>query len=214
MAGNNYLADYALQFNSQVKVVPTTIDLNYHQTYPQPPKKITIGWTGSSTTLKYFEDLLPALCIIKKKYKDEVDFKIIVDTDIYYPTIEAHTTLWNIETEIEELNKIDIGIMPLPDNQWTRGKCGFKGLQYMSLGIPTIMSPVGVNKDIIADGENGYLANSTDEWVNKLSLLIESVELRKKIGESGKNTIVKKYSVDANKQLYLNCFNSVLESGN
>jgi len=109
------------------------------------------------------------------------------------------------------LQKIDIGIMPLPDDEWSKGKCGLKGLQYMALGIPTVMSPVGVNKKIIYDGENGLLASGTNEWVDKLSILIDSKELRETIGREGRNTVVSKFSVEANKNLYLKYFNKVTE---
>ncbi|HLU85364.1 MAG TPA: glycosyltransferase family 4 protein, partial [Vicingaceae bacterium] len=110
---------------------------------------------------------------------------------------------WNQKTEIEDLSQIDIGIMPLPDDEWAKGKCGFKGLQYMALEIPTIMSPVGVNAEIIKDGENGFLANTDEEWITKIEWLIESEELRKKLGKAGRQTIIERYSIEANKDKYL-----------
>ena len=96
--------------------------------------------------------------------------------------------------------------MPLADDEWSKGKCGLKGLQYMGLAIPTIMSPVGVNTAIIQDGVNGFLAETEDEWVTKLSLLIDNKELRQKLGSAGRETVVKYYSVEANKQKYLKLF--------
>jgi glycosyltransferase involved in cell wall biosynthesis len=101
--------------------------------------------------------------------------------------------------------------MPLPDDEWAKGKCGLKGLQYMALKIPTIMSPVGVNSEIIKDGINGFLAKKTDEWVEKISLLIDSEDLRKKIGGKGRQTVIEKYSFESQKQKYLNCFNELIE---
>ena len=96
--------------------------------------------------------------------------------------------------------------MPLPNDEWSKGKCGLKGLQYMGMAIPTVMSPVGVNTDIIDDGENGFLADSEDEWVDKLSQLIEDKMLRTRIGISGRKTVVDNYSVEANKHKYLELF--------
>ena len=117
---------------------------------------------------------------------------------------------WSKETELDDLSSIDIGIMPLPNDEWSKGKCGLKGLQYMSLGIPTLMSPVGVNNEIIEDGVNGFLCNHIDEWVEKISQLIESPELRHKIGANGKRSVETEYSVNVWKHKYLNYFESLL----
>ena len=210
-AGNQYLASYAEKFNDKVILIPTTIDLNYHRKIKvNASDKITIGWTGTSTTLVYLEELLPVLEKLKQSYKDQMDFKIIVDVAKDYPSINTKTTLWTRETEIEDLNQIDIGIMPLPDNQWTQGKCGFKGLQYMALEIPTIMSPVGVNSEIITHGANGFIADTAHEWFDLLSKLIDSEELRKELGAKGKKTIQDSYSVISQKQKYLNEFEKLI----
>lgn len=211
-AGNKYLVDFSKKYNSNVVLIPTTIDTNYHIAIntEKPKSHICIGWTGSSTTLKYFENFMPALEKINTKYPGVVTFKVIVDLKKTYPTLELTTTLWCLEKEIEELNKIDIGIMPLPNNKWTKGKCGFKGLQYMALSIPTVMSPVGVNNEIIKNGENGFLAETKEEWINTLSQLIESESLRKKLGENARETVIEKYSVKANKHKYLNAFESLI----
>ncbi|MDD4214679.1 MAG: glycosyltransferase, partial [Bacteroidales bacterium] len=106
--------------------------------------------------------------------------------------------------------EFDIGIMPLPDDEWSRGKCGFKGLQYMALGIPAVLSPVGVNTEIVQDGVNGFLAANDEEWIEKLSLLIESPDLRKKIGLNGRKTIVEKYSFNAWKEKYISYFEELV----
>jgi glycosyltransferase involved in cell wall biosynthesis len=208
IAGNNYLADYARRYNNNVLVIPTTIDTTYHKPFLLNKNKdiVVIGWTGSSTTLCYFEQLLPVLNKIMMLYKEKVKFKIIVDKEIYYPSICTTTTKWSIQNEIEELAQIDIGIMPLPNNEWAKGKCGFKCLQYMSLEIPAVVSPVGVNTEIVQDGYNGFLASSDNDWIEKLSLLIESTDLRTKIGKNGRKTVEDKYSINANKEKYLKIF--------
>ena len=99
-----------------------------------------------------------------------------------------------IETEITDLEKIDIGVMPLPDEQWSKGKCGLKALQYMALGVPTICSPVGVNSTIIQDGENGFIADGKEEWIEKLKKLLHSYKLRQKLGLAGRKTVEENYS--------------------
>ena len=212
-AGNNYLGDYAKQFNNNVVIVPTTIDTNeYTPAYNVNKEKICIGWSGSFSTIVHFTTCLDALKIIKKKYGDKVYFKVIGSVDYYNAELNIHGLPWQKETEIKDLQEIDIGIMPLPNDEWSKGKCGLKGLQYMSLEIPTIMSPVGVNTEIIQDAENGFLASETGEWVEKLSLLIDSGDLRRNLGRNGRKTVLSKFSIEANMNLYLQYFNQVIRT--
>jgi glycosyltransferase involved in cell wall biosynthesis len=212
-AGNKFLAAYARQFNENVIVIPTTLNIEIFKPGIENFKKeaICIGWTGSSTTLKHFKLLIPCLKKIKEKYGNKVFFKIISDVPYISQEIDLVFCKWNLSAEIEDLSEIDIGIMPLPDDEWAKGKCGFKGLQYMSLEIPTIMSPVGVNTEIISDGINGFLAGNDEEWIDKLSLLVESPELREKLGKEGRKTVIDKYSFQAQKQNYLKYFNELLD---
>ena len=205
MVGNSFLADYARQSNQNVMIVPTVIDTTlykYRGAVDSTP--VTIGWIGSTTTLKHFQNAIPALTAIKKKYGNKVNFKVIVDVDYSVDELELKSTKWNKDTELEELNKVDIGIMPLPDDKWSCGKCGFKGIQYMALGIATVMSPVGVNTDIIEHGVNGFLASTDSEWIDCLSQLVESVELRRRLGEAARKTIDERYSVRSQESNLLN----------
>ena len=209
-AGNRYLADFAKQFNANVVIVPTTIDTDLYKPVSKNPKeKICIGWSGSVTTIEHMESKIQALKAIHDKYGEKVYFKIVGDGNYYSEEIKTQGLPWKKETELDDMSEFDIGIMPLPDTEWAKGKCGLKGLQYMALGIPTIMSHVGVNAEIIQDGENGFLANTDEEWITKLSLLIESYELRKKLGEAGCKTVEEKYSVHANCGLYLRYFDQL-----
>lgn len=209
-AGNKYLADYAKEFNNNVVIIPTTIDTDWYKPVEKSEKeKICIGWSGSITTIEHLETRMNALEQIKNKYKGKVYFKIIGDGSYYSDILHTKGLPWSKETEIQDMIEFDIGIMPLPDSEWAKGKCGLKGLQYMALAIPTIMSPVGVNSEIISDGENGFLAENDKEWVTKLSLLIDSLELRKKLGDAGCKTVEEKYSVHANRDLYLKYFNQL-----
>ena len=208
IVGNEYLAAYALKYNANVHVIPSTIDFNKYSTddYKTNRTSVCIGWTGSFSTLKHFETIVPALKQIKSSFGDKVYFKLIGDSSYKNEELGIEGTPWNSDTETQDLGELDIGIMPLPDNEWTQGKCAMKGLQYMALGIPTIMSPVGVNSDIIVDGVNGMLASSEDEWVKKLSLLIQAEELRKTMGEAGRKTVLKDFSVEVNKEKWLEIF--------
>ncbi|MEO6613329.1 MAG: glycosyltransferase family 4 protein [Chitinophagaceae bacterium] len=212
-AGNQYLADYAAQFNKNIVIVPTTIDTAVYV----PVKKeegerpVCIGWSGSFSTIQHFALAIPSLKRIKEKYGSKVKFKIIGDPGYYCKELETQGEPWVSTTELEDLAKIDIGVMPLPDDEWAKGKCGLKGLQYMALGIPTLMSPVGVNTEIIQNGVNGYLPATEDEWVNDISRLVDNKEDRIKMGAAGRQTVVDHYSVDAWKNKYVEYFNRLTQ---
>ena len=211
IAGNAYLKDYATAFNHNVRIIPTTIDTEeYQKQEVQRDDSICIGWSGSITTIQHFKHAVPFLQEIKKKYGDKVSFSVIGDGDFQEPELGITGLPWKKETELSDLSRFDIGIMPLPDDEWAKGKCGLKGLQYMALGIPTIMSPVGVNTEIIQDMENGALATTIEEWVEKLTKLIEDDDLRRRIGAAARKTVVEQYSVEANKEKYLKAFQDVL----
>lgn len=210
-AGNQYLADYALRFNSKVVIIPTTIDTDIYrsQKKEEDHNRVCIGWSGSFSTIQHFSLAIPALKRIKDKYGEGVSFKIIGDSNYFCKELNTQGEAWKADTEVEGLSKIDIGIMPLPDDEWAKGKCGLKGLQYMALSIPTLMSPVGVNCEIINNGSNGFLPKSEDDWVNYLSQLIENKQMRAQIGTEGKKTLVEKYSANAWKEKYLEYFNKL-----
>lgn len=212
-AGNQFLADYAARFNSNIRIVPTTIDTDEYNPLVRPDSKapICIGWSGSITTIKHFEYAIPFLEELKNKYTDRITIKVIGDKTYRNQHLDIQGLAWNKEDEIKELASMDIGIMPLPEDEWSKGKCGLKGLQYMALEIPAIMSPVGVNVDIIRDGTNGFLAVSKEEWVSKISMLIEDPELRKRIGKNARQTVIEEYSVVAQQENYLKYFNELTE---
>ncbi|HOK38862.1 MAG: glycosyltransferase family 4 protein [Bacteroidales bacterium] len=212
IVGNEYLAEYAQKYNDNVVVIPTTIDTNYHKPdlEKETKDKICIGWTGTETTLKHFDIAIPVLKKIKEKFGDKVYFKVIVNTQNWERDIDVKLSKWTLRNEISDLLEFDIGIMPLPDDKWSRGKCGFKGLQCMSLGIPVIMSPVGVNVEIIKNGENGFLASHDDQWFDCLTNLIINPELRKILGENGRKTVVDRYSVLVWKSKFLKIFDELL----
>jgi glycosyltransferase involved in cell wall biosynthesis len=209
-AGNQYLKDYASQFNQNIKIIPTTIDTEEYQRIPTENDKICIGWSGSITTIQHFEYALPFLIRIKEKYGDKVVFKVIGDANYRNESLGIKGIGWNKQDEIKELSSFDIGIMPLPDDEWAKGKCGLKGLQYMALEIPTIMSPVGVNSEIIDNGKNGFLASTVAEWEEKISELIEDKTLRMNMGKAARQTVIDQYSVIANREKYLQYFKEVI----
>ena len=207
-AGNNYLVDYAKQFNKNTFVNPTTIDTNnYHNPdlFINESKSIpVIGWTGTHTTAKYLDFLTP----IFEKLNVEFDFEFWVISN-EKPLAEfknMNFIKWKKETEIEDLLKFDIGVMPLTDDKWAKGKCGFKALQYMSLGIPAIASPVGINNEIIDHGKNGFLCTTESEWYESIRFLLENSSEIKKMHNSARQKIIDNYSVLSNETNFLNLF--------
>lgn len=213
IAGNSFLANYAKQFNPNTIVIPTTIDSDIHIPKPElrDKEKIVIGWSGSISTIKHFEIAIPALKEIQAKYPGKIEIQVIGQGSYAHPEINVVSKNWSSITEVNDLNHFDIGIMPLPNDEWVKGKCGLKGLSYMSCGIATVMSHVGVNPEIIEHGKNGYLAKTKEEWIDYLSLLIENSDLRHKIGLAGRDTVVKNYSVNANKVKYLEVLKSLIK---
>lgn len=212
-AGNAYLADYARRFNPSTLIVPTTIDTDEYvpRSGARSEGPIVIGWSGSLTTIQHFRYAIPALRALKAKYGDRIAIRVIGDGTYREEELGVVGLPWRKETELDDLRAMDIGIMPLPDDEWARGKCGLKGLQYMALGIPTILSPVGVNSEIIRDGEDGFLASTTQEWVDKVSRLVEDAELRARMGSAARRTVEDRYSLRAWQDRYVAYFNELID---
>src|SRR5690606_20158831 len=207
--GNTYLCDFALQFNNRIVHNPTTIETEkLHApvtTANGKGDRLVVGWTGSHSTLKYLKLLEPVLEGFRKRYP-AVEFLVIADREPPLTIKPLTFKPWDLKTEIQDLACINIGIMPLPDDEWSKGKCGFKALQYMALEIPTVASRVGANTSIIDHEVNGFLASTEEEWSHYLALLAEDKSLREKIGKKGREKIVAHYSVRANSSTFLSLF--------
>ncbi|QKQ28146.1 glycosyltransferase family 4 protein [Candidatus Reidiella endopervernicosa] len=197
IAGNGYLMDYAkLAGSKRVEVIPTVVDLdNYPLTVnnKRHNSKFTIGWIGSPTTARYLQLICPALREFCEASGSHV--RIVGSGEIELPGVDIEIVEWSEEDEIEMLHTFDVGIMPLPNEYWARGKCGFKLIQYMACGLPVIASPVGVNSDIVEHGVNGFLAKTTEEWVAALNALLSDSLLRQNMGEAGRSKVERQYSL-------------------
>lgn len=194
--GNSYLAEYASKFNSNVSVVPTSIDTDRYQPVSKESNenaRVIVGWTGSSTSQYHLEEFEPVLAELVKRHN--VEIRVISDREPDFEEVPFVWRQWTAQTEVEETAKFDIGIMPLPDNEWTRGKCAAKALICMSLGIPAICSDVGANRDVISHGENGFLAKNQEEWLKNFDFLIADKDLRIKMGYQARQTVVERYSM-------------------
>ena len=204
IAGSHYLHEYAMENNIKTFLVPTTVDTQVKYKYDKPIKnfdnKIVIGWIGSLTNMKYLQLLVEPLCNLAKKYP--IELLIIGPKEKRFlpnfKSLRIDYIVWNNKTEINDLLKIDIGVMPLFDSNVEKGKCAFKAIQYMALGIPVVCSNIGENKYLIEEGANGFLASSAKEWQKKIELLINDIDLRKKIASKGKKTIQDRYSLEKN----------------
>jgi glycosyltransferase involved in cell wall biosynthesis len=215
-AGNDFLADYARQFNSNVKIIPTTVDTDFHKPSEQQKAEeapICIGWSGSFSTIEHFKLAIPVLHRLKEKYGNRIEFKVLGDPNFRYEPLGIQGLAWSHEGEVPALQTMDIGIMPLPKDEWTKGKCGLKGLLYMAVGIPSVMANVGVNPEIVEDGVNGMLCDpeNEEEWFQKLCQLIEDKELRSRLGAAGRQHVIEHYSVLAQRQHYLDAFNTLIQ---
>src|SRR5688572_2997271 len=208
--GNLYLSEYARRFNKSVVLNPTTIDTeSLHNpevtTWNRSDDRIIIGWTGSHSTLKYLHLLEPVLLKLEKDFS-HVRFLVIADRKPVLSLQRLDFLKWSKETEAEDLRQMDIGVMPLPDDEWAKGKCGFKALQYMSMEIPCVISPVGVNTIIVEHGVTGFLANNETEWQTYATRLIEDKLLREQIGKAGRKKVIDNYSIRSNQRNFLSLF--------
>jgi glycosyltransferase involved in cell wall biosynthesis len=198
VCGNRYLADEASRHTDHVLVVPTCINTDLYRPGLRSDRSqtVTVGWTGSRSTNVYLNDIFHQL----SQLHGPVQVKIISDTAAGLDFsrlghVQPLFVPWSTESEVLEAATFDIGLMPLPDNRWTQGKCGFKALQYMALGIPAVCSPVGVNRDIIHDGVDGIFAATHQDWFPILSRLIKDSFLREGIGRAGRRRVEEDYSL-------------------
>jgi len=205
--GNEYLCNFAREYCSQVHLNPTTIDTNllHNPALYKVDKKsgnLVIGWTGSHSTLKYLKSIESILIELEQKYY-QLEFLIIADCKPQLALKNLRFVPWSIDSEISSLLESDIGLMPLPDDEWAKGKCGFKALQYMAMEIPTVVSPVGVNTSIVDHGVNGFVCTSPQEWVKYISALIDDKSLREQMGKRGRQKVIDQFSVDSNRDNFL-----------
>jgi glycosyltransferase involved in cell wall biosynthesis len=198
-AGNSYLADRAKQAGATwVEYLPTVIDLERYaapenRAVAEKDGRTVIGWIGSPSTVKYLEQVAPAL---EQVCLDSGARIIVVGAKTgSLSNIPAEFRNWSEDSEVAEICRFDIGIMPLPDDPWARGKCGYKLIQYMACGKAVMASPVGVNSEIVTHGHNGFLTTTEDEWEKYLRLLIGDRKLRQKMGKAGRQLVVEKYCV-------------------
>jgi hypothetical protein len=196
--GNDYLAKYAQSLCPRTKIVPTVINTEiFHPLQNEQLKKypLRIGWIGTPTTCNQY--LYPKLTVLKElALKEGCEIYVMgasKDTRKLHPSIKVFE--WSEEGEAPFIQSLDIGIMPLTNSPWARGKCGFKLIQYMACGLPVVASPVGVNCDIVENGENGFLAETDKDWYESIKILLNDKDLRLRMGSAGKKKIHNEFSL-------------------
>ena len=197
VAGNDYLAEFARDAGAkQVELLPTVVDVSRYATYSTDSSfSITIGWIGSPNTARYLKLIAPALLhLVNTK---NVRLIAVGANAEQLSDLPIEIRAWTEHGEVYEIQQFDIGIMPLPDEPFERGKCGYKLIQYMACGKPVVASPVGVNSEIVRDGVDGFLASSVDEWINAINTLCDDLLLRRSMGASGRLRVVDSYSLQA-----------------
>jgi glycosyltransferase involved in cell wall biosynthesis len=197
IVGNFYLADYAKQFNQQVCVIPSVVDLSGYgdRIKTATSDTVRVAWIGTPVTAALLKPLLPVFKRLQSQHP-KLRFRFIgAGTSLPWDGLHAEISEWSEQTETALLSGCDIGIMPLPDTDFTRSKCGLKLIQYMACALPVVASPVGVNRELVEEEKNGYLASSNDEWFQRLDKLIRSPELRTDLGKAGRAKVAAGYTL-------------------
>lgn len=196
VVGNNWLAEYARKYNPSVTMIPTAVDTARFRPRQQAEARarLVVGWIGSPTTFPYLEAMAPVL----KRVAERHDFVLRVSgagRPVRFPGVQVEEVPWTLADEVSLFNTCDIGVYPLPDDEWSKGKCGFKAIQCMACGVPVVAAAVGVNKTIIDDGVNSFLAATPEEWIDKLGRLLSDAALRQRFAAAGRQRIEERYSL-------------------
>ena len=198
VVGNEFLASYARRHNGSVTVIPTAVDTERFvpraAAIAAAQRPLVVGWIGSPTTFPYLEALAPVLRDVAARHT----FVLKVSgagRPVDFPGVTVEEVPWSLANEVSLFNTCDIGVYPLTDDEWSKGKCGFKAIQCLACGVPVVAAAVGVNREIVEDGVNGFLASTPAEWVAKLERLLTDAPLRARMAEAGRRTIEQRYSL-------------------
>ena len=198
VVGNTFLADYARRYNDAVTVIPTAVDTDRFVPRAVAPadseRDLVVGWIGSPTTFPYLQALADVLGRVAQAHQ----FRLKVSgagQPVRFPGVTVDEVPWSMADEVSLFNTCDVGVYPLTDDEWSKGKCGFKAIQCMACGVPVVAAAVGVNREIIADGVNSFLASTPEEWADKLGRLLTDPGLRARMAAAGRKTIEERYSL-------------------
>jgi glycosyltransferase involved in cell wall biosynthesis len=212
IAGNEYLAAFARRLNRAVTMIPTCVDTERFAPASAPQHRAlpVVGWIGSPTTALYIRRLAPTL----QRVRADHPFSLRISgagEPVRIDGLDVENVEWSLDREIELFNGCDVGVYPLDDDEWAKGKCGFKAIQFMACGVPIVAAAVGVNRDIIQDGVNGFLASTEDEWIRKIGSLLSDPDLRARFAAAGRRTIEERYSLTVNAPKLVATFRNVVD---
>ena len=195
VVGNSYLADWTRQHNPAVTVIPTSIDTDRCRPRPagEANPRLVVGWTGSATSQTYLEAFVPLLRAVTTSRP--VELRVLSTREPVLPGVPHTWRPWSPGTEAAEVAAFDIGIMPMPDEEWARGKCALKALQYMAAAVPTVASAIGANREVIEHGRDGLLPSTEPEWLECITKLVDDPDLRRRMGLAGRRTVEERYSM-------------------
>lgn len=212
---NDYTARYALRYCDGVSIITGPVDTDRYCEAANgraAAGEVVLGWIGSASTQSYLNLIREPLARIGRRF-DNVRLRLVGAEPAEMEGIPVEFMAWSLEEEVGWLRSFDVGLMPVPDDSWTRGKGGYKLLQYMATGLPVVASPVGINRQIVSDGKNGFWACSPDEWERCLSRLIEDPRLRREMGRQGRETIEKRYALKSSCHLLLMILREMAHGG-
>jgi glycosyltransferase involved in cell wall biosynthesis len=201
ICGNGHLAEIYRQWNSDVVVLPTPVDTDKYTPVEAVAEKpeLVLGWIGTSANLQYLQAIEGALSVVLSKHPHAL-LKVVCDRPPEFKTLsleQVRHVPWREETEVELIQSFDVGLMPLADSPWARAKCSFKMLQYMSCGLPVVVSPVGMNAEVLSQAAIGFAAMGDDEWIGRLDELLSQATLRATLGRAGRTLAVSDFSLSS-----------------
>lgn len=208
------LEEIALETNSYKRAIDISSSFDTSRFVPVPDyiqhEVTTIGWTGTHSTIPFLETLQPVLEEVSRQRK--IRLLVIANREYQMKNVPTEYLPWKKETEVQDLHRIEIGLYPIPANEWSLGKSSLKALTYMAIGIPVVATAYGTNFRIMQDGVEGFLASNEKEWVARLVQLIDNVQLRKQMGLAGRKRVEEQFSVEANFGKYLHVFDTVFQN--
>jgi glycosyltransferase involved in cell wall biosynthesis len=207
-AGNSNLAAYAKTLNANVSVLPSVVDTAHFSPSARPDNPVfTVGWIGSPSTAPYLERLVAPLHTLGRE--QALRLVVIGGKAPYIENVDVLEIPWSEDREVDLINTFDVGVMPLPNDEWARGKCAFKLVQYMACGVPVVASRVGANIDLVTPA-CGFLADTDEQWVEALRKLRSQLSMRMRMGESSRKRVLDAYSLTSNLPILANVIRKVV----